>query len=75
MLEDAPQECSADLGGRSSKELSGRRVLDDATFGEESDVVGDMPGKAHLVSHENEIASISFQFLDYVEHLGGHLRI
>src|SRR4051812_10378685 len=58
-----------------SEKFASRRVLHNATGGEEGDAICYVPRKSHLVSDENEIAPLGFDLLNDVEDLGGHLRI
>ena len=54
---------------------SGRPLLDDAPAIHEDDAVGDLAGKAHLVSDDDHGDAGLGQLLHHVEHLADHLRV
>ena len=62
-------------GGGVVENLLDGAGFDDAAIGDEGDVVGDLAGKTHFVGDQDKIASLLAEFLNDVEHFGGHFRI
>ena len=60
---------------RCAEQLGRPALLDNAPAIHEDDAVGDLAGKAHLVSHDNHGDAGLCQLLHHVEHLADHLRV
>ena len=60
---------------RCVENLGGRSLLDNAPAIHEDDPVGDLTGKAHLVSHDDHGDAGLCQLLHHIENLADHLRV
>jgi hypothetical protein len=50
-------------------------MLNDPSSRQKRDAIGDMPGEAHLVGNQNEIAPFGLEFLNHIEDFRRHLRV
>jgi len=61
--------------GRALEERLGSAGFQQFPLGDKRDLVGGMPGEAHLVSGQDQRPAFAPEFLQQVEDFGGHFRI
>src|ERR1700712_4741219 len=75
VIEDSPEEAPGSLFLGSIEYVSRAACLDDASAIHEDHAIGDLPGKTHLVGHDNHGHAGTCKLSHHVEHFPDHFRI